>query len=58
MPECGAERGGERRLLPQVGLVEGLLLGHGQAVLVQLWVQVSQEDASFHSYLLLLLVHL
>lgn len=56
-PECGAEQG-KRQLLPQVGLAEGLLLGQGQAMLVQLWVQVSQEDAGFHCYLLLLLVHL
>lgn len=41
-----------------LGSAEGLLLGQGQAMLVQLWVQVSQKDASFHSHLLLLLVHL
>lgn len=41
-----------------MGLAEGLLLGHGQAMLIQLWVQVSQEDTGFHCYLLLLLVHL
>lgn len=35
-----------------------LLLGQGQAMLAQLWVQVSQEDASLHSHLLLLYVHL
>lgn len=34
------------------------LLGQGQAVLAQLWVQVSQEDAGLHSHLLLLCVHL
>lgn len=27
-------------------------------MLIQLWVQVSQEDASLHSHLLLLCVHL
>lgn len=35
-----------------------LLLGQGQAVFVQLWVQVSQEDAGLHRHLLLLHVHL
>ena len=41
-----------------MGLAEGLLLRQGQAMLVQLWVQVSQEDTGFHCDLLLLLVHL
>lgn len=36
----------------------GLLLGQGQAVLVQLRVQLSQQDASLHRHLLILLVHL
>lgn len=35
-----------------------LLLGQGQAMFVQLWVQVSQEDAGLHGHLLLLRVHL
>lgn len=30
---------------------EGLLLGKGQATLIQLQVQVSQEDASLRSHL-------
>lgn len=35
----------------------GLLSGQGQAMLIQLWVQVGQEDASLHGHLLLL-IHL
>lgn len=53
-----AQSEGRGSSFPGGGLVEGLLLGQGQAMLVQLWVQVSQEDTGFHGYLLLLLVHL
>lgn len=35
-----------------------LLRGQSQAMLVQLRVQVSQEDAGLHGHLLLLCVHL
>lgn len=44
--------------LAQWGPEEELLLGHGQAMLVQLLMQVSQEDTSFYLHLLLLRVDL
>lgn len=40
------------------GMEEPFLLGQGQAMLAQLWVQVRQENAGLHSHLLLLCVHL
>ena len=60
MPECPAKaRAGSRgHHWPTWESGRWLLLGQSQAVLVQLWVQVSQEDAGLHGHLLLLRVHL